>query len=885
MLHFRAINFDVRPKNLLFGLALAGFLLVAPGNGFASELGHEHEHESETLCSCLAGRLERMHQREAFAESAHAPFDEATGADLRKFPPDRLVDYKHMKLELQFEDLNDRSFIGRESLTIAPIGRALSTLQLNAENLTIEGVAIGSSANKVEHYHDGKMLSLRFEPPIHPDTETTIVIDYRCVEPYDGLFFTPSRPEAPNYTAEVHTQGQQESNRFWFPCHDYPNEMLTTELIVTVPSGLQVSSNGKLVSHVRTGDREVWHYLQDKPHVNYLVSLIIGSFDIVELPHERVPMRVWVPQGKGDLVMQTYGNTAKMIDVFEERFGLPYPWARYDQLVVKNFGAGGMENTSVTTMYPTAIFDERALLDSDLDGLIAHELAHQWTGDLITCKSWAHIWLNEGWATYGESLWFEARDGVTGYLDDMMGNFRVARRDQTTNEVPMVSIIDDDPGSYFGRAANPYSKGASILHMLRMMLGDDVFFRGVRLYMHRHQGTTVETNDFRYALEEVSGLSLEWFFEQWCYRPGCPDLLVKSIYEPETRELVVTVSQQQQIDVRTPAFRFTLPIHVATEQGTETINIEVSAKETVFRRALSGPPSIVAVDPYLHVLKQMKEEKSLPLWMAQAKEGPLHAARNMAIAALGEHDTREVVELLHEIAADESEHHTLRNTAVSSLGNLASDRARAVLLAIMENGVESARVRARLISEIAEIETPEITEMLVKAASTDESYGVRNAAIGALAERKATEHVDLLCELVHYDSQHQRVRTTALQALADLDEPRGLELAMQYSAYGNTDRARSTAIRLVGQLAKHDMEKAVPFLLSLLNDPEQGPRGAAISALANTRDQRAEEPLTAIANTDPDPSMRRRATSALERMQEGQEESGRPSRRGGPPGA
>lgn len=862
------------PAFALAMTVLSAAALLASSTAFA------HEHEAAELNSCLAGRLERF-ELEGQLEQVSVPFDEATGKDLRKFPPDRLVDYKHMKLELQFDDLNDRSFRGTESLTVQPIGKPVSTLTLNAANLTIDDVTLSDSSRKVERYDDGNKIGLHFDPPLMPGEDTTIIFQYRCIEPYDGLFFTPSRPEAPDYTAEVHTQGEEETNQYWFICHDYPNERLTTELIVTVPSGLQVSSNGKLVSHVKTGDKEVWHYLQDKPHVNYLVSLIIGQFDVVEIPYEHVPLHVWVPKGKGDLVLQSYGNTGKMIDVFEKRFGVKYPWAKYDQLLAKNFTAGGMENTSVTTMYPTAIYDEAALLDGDLDSLISHELAHQWTGDLITCKSWAHIWLNEGWATYGEALWFEERDGMDGYLDDMMGNFRVARRDRTTNEVPMVSIIHDDPGSYFGRAANPYSKGASILHMLRMKLGDDVFFRGVHNYMNKYAGGLAETNDFRYEMEAVSGLGLEPFFQQWCYTPGCPDLLVTSKYDVESSELVVTVVQQQQIDVRTPAFQFDLPVHVVTSQGKHAFTIKVDSKETTFRRVLPGPPSVIAIDPFLHVLKSMKEEKALPLWIKQATEGPMLAARDAAIDALGEHDTKEVVELLARIAGDSAEHRTLRNSAIGALGRIGSTRANDALIALAKSGVEDARVRSRLIGQIGDIDTPETLEMLVKAAGEDPSYNTRTAAISALADRKAEDHVDLIVELVDYESQHQRVRTTALNALAELDEPRGLDLAIKYSAYGNTDRARSSAIRTVGRLAKHDLDKAVPFLISLLDDPEQGPRSSAISALGQIGDKRALDPLNAIASSDPNPSVKDRAKRAVDQINESEGEGNGEGGRGG----
>src|SRR6185503_11493450 len=177
-----------------------------------------------------------------------------------------------------------------------------------------------------------------------------------------------------------HTQGEAETNRHWFIAHDFPNERMTTELIVDVPAGFSVSSNGKLVSDLTSGDRSVWHWLQDKPHVSYLVTLVIGKFDIVDLPSSKskVPMKVWAPLGRGEDVLPTYGRTGEMIDLFEKCFGVPYPWARYDQILAKNFG-GGMENTSATTMYSAAILDKTALFDGDLDSLISHELCHMWT--------------------------------------------------------------------------------------------------------------------------------------------------------------------------------------------------------------------------------------------------------------------------------------------------------------------------------------------------------------------------------------------------------------------------------------------------------------------------------------------------------------------------
>ena len=822
---------------------------------------------------CEHGKLENAQ----WAAEAGA-FDEASGRDLRNFPPDRMVDFQHMKLQMKFNDLNEQKFSAYETLTFTPIGRDVQALKLDAVDLKISSVKLASAAQgntpAVEHSHDGKKLVVRFEPALSPEKKYDLLIEYVCDHPTDGMFFTPYSPDAPQYTAEVHTQGQTDTNRYWFVSHDFPNERMATELIVDVPAGFSVSSNGKLVSNLSSGDRTVWHYLQEKPHVSYLVTLIIGKFDIVDLPPPKsmpnLPMKVWVAQGLGDRVLQTYGRTGEMIDMFNDRFGVLYPWDRYDQLCAKNFRSGGMENTSATTMYPTAILDKNALLDGDIDGLISHELCHQWTGDYITCKSWAHIWLNEGWATYGSALWNEQRFGQDAYLDSMRGSFGVARRDRTTGDVAMVSPVYEDPGETFRRPGNPYPKGASILHMLRMKLGDDVFWNGVRLYMNRHALGVAETNDFRYAMEEVSGLGLEWFFEQWCYRPGCPELNVKIRYEGDKRDLYIDVEQAQKIDAATPAFRFTLPVVVRTPSGEKTISIDVSDKTTSYRTTLDGVPSIVAVDPSLHVLKTITEEKPVSMWVEQAKTGPTIAARHAAIDALSKFESSEHIALLAQIIRDDKQRHTLRNSAADALATYTSAEAKEALLAIVRQGVSEARVRANLVDKLRRYDKVQVLDLLTDFATNDASYATRVEAIGALAHLKATDRLDQIVELVNFESQSDQVRNAALRALCDLEEPRGLDLAIRYSAYGFVDRSRPTAISSIARLAKHDKDKAVTHLLALLNDHESRAVSAAGSALADIGDSRAIAPIRSISESHRDQGMRTRAAEWLKKLEEPQ---------------
>jgi len=388
------------------------------------------------------------------------------------------------------------------------------------------------------------------------------------------------------------------------------------------------------------------------------------------------------------------------------------------------------------------------------------------------------------------------------------------------------------------------------------------------LYTSRHGLNVAETNDFRYAMEEVSGLGLEWFFEQWCYRPGCPELSVKTKYDGEKRELMVEVAQTQKIDARTPAFRFRLPVAVRTPSGEKTYFIDVNEKNTVFRTTLDGPPSVVAVDPNLHVLKTMTEDKPLSMWIEQAKNGPTIVSRHDAVDALGKTDSPETIALLSQMIRDDKLRYTLRNTAVSALAGYASPEAREALLTILKSGVAEAKVRSTLIDQLHRYDKEKVMDMLADAAANDPSYAARVAAIEGLANLKAKEKIDVVLAQVEMKSQHDQVRSAALRALADLDESRGLDLAIKYSAYGYCDRSRPTAITCLGKLAKHNKDKAVTTLLALLNDPESRSVSAAGSALAELGDDRAVSPITAMSETHRDPDQRKQASEWLKKLQE-----------------
>jgi aminopeptidase N len=402
--------------------------------------------------------------------------------------------------------------------------------------------------------------------------------------------------------------------------------------------------------------------------------------------------------------------------------------------------------------------------------------------------------------------------------------------------------------------------------MLRAMLGDEVFYAGVRAYVNRHALGTAETSDFRAAMEEASGLGLEWFFEQWCYRTGLPELDVDVRYDPETRELAVSLRQTQTIDAPNPAFRFDLPVRVRTAQGERTIVIPVRERSAAATAVLDGPPEIVAVDPWLTVLKKTTTSKPLALWMAEAAQGPTIAARHEALGVLAGHDDPAVIDLVASIAADETERHTLRRSAGRALARLGSGDARARHLAILREGVADPRVRAGLVEGLRGFPPEDVKEMLAEFAANDPSYDTRVAAIEILAAMKSKAHADLFLELVEYPSHADQVRNAAIRALAALDDTRGLAPAMTYSAPGYSDRSRAQTIGAVGTLAKHDPETAIPFLLALLDDPEHRAVHAAGAALAETGDKRAAGVIRAISQSSRDPRLRAQAAEWLKKL-------------------
>jgi len=827
---------------------------------------------AEIACECEAAWLE-LAAGAADASDGYAP---ATGEDLRHYAPDRRVDLDHMRLRLTIPDMNTPRMTAVEELTFSPIGRPVEVLELDAVGFELGEITGTGGADVSSVSYDGERIAIRFTEPVEPGDAAGVRLEYTVNDPYDGLFWTPESEAWGDRPAQIHTQGQPETNRHWFASHDFPNERLTTEIIVTVPEGYLVSSNGRLVSEETAGGETTFHWLQDTDHTAYLVSLVVGKFDVVDVGTPDLSMPVYVPPGRAGDVEGTYGMTADMVRVFEERFDEPYPWDRYAQLVVHNFGAGGMENTAATTMYDTAIYSEKDLIDDDLEGLIAHELGHQWFGDLITCNSWADIWLNEGFATYSTALWYEARDGYDeGYLRQALSNFdRFAPRDSLDPSderaglrPAMVSRVYEHPWDVFRRRANPYPKGSSVLHMLRMKLGDDVFFKGIAEYVDRYKNSTVETPDFRQAMEDASGLSLDRFFQQWVHRPGVPELDFKASYDAEAQELRMTLEQTQRVDEFVPAFAFDLPVEVTIASGrTQTVVFRVNTTRHERVIPLEKAPAMVAVDPELSVLSRVTLDVPEAWLVNQLRNGPTLPSRILAARAL-EDATEAGVAELRATLLEQDNHHDLRSAAAATLADLGELDP---VLTVAADGREDARTREGAMNALRGADADGERPMkIARRIAVDETqpYGVRGAALRHLGAHGGEDAVDILKMALDDESRDDEIRQSAIRALADLDLEAGLGLVIPSTSEGVNTRTRAVAAQAVGSLGHHDPERAFGAVEPLLTDKREARvRRAAVGAVVAIEDERGVQTLRRLARTHEHPVHRDACAEAADRL-------------------
>lgn len=783
---------------------------------------------------------------------------------------ERPVDVENLRLELDVQLLEKR-VAGSAELTITPL-RNLSAVTLNAIDHEVSNVWImsldGRNRQAAAFENTGKELQVSFAQPLAKGGRYLLTIEYQVRDPKAGLHFFAPSDEDPNVRLMVWSQGEPTANRYWFPSFDHPNERQSSEMIVTTDPGFEAISNGKLLSREPTADRKRvrFHWKQEKSHVSYLVTLVVGKFAIGEETWRGKPVVYYAPPDRAADIKATFGRTLEMLDFFSERFGIEYPWEKYAQVVVEQFTSGGMENTSATTLVDHTMHDERALIDSTPDWLIAHELGHQWWGDLVTCKDWAHLWLNEGFASYCEILWAEHKLGKDERDYRLVEKHRLARSGETQNR-PIVDRFYADPGEMFDTRA--YPKGAWVLHMLRSRLGDEDFFLTLKRYGTVYSYQTAESSDLRKVMEELTGYSLERFFHDWTERPGQPTVVVKTSYNAQTKLAKIVIQQTQAAD----AFEFPLRVELVTGSSPVVVEPMVNQKEMTLYVPVPTRPEAVRVDPAFTLLADIKEDKPRDWWEWQATKAPTIAERIRAVDYLSTGGQPAERDTLNKVLTSDA-FYGVRVEAAKALGKTRDAENRDALIAGLKQ--PDARVRRACADALDAWVDDDVVLKTVSAAVTagDPSYYVEAALLATLARVQSNPTVASIAPGLDKPSHREVVRQAALRGLANSHDPAALDLLVAWSKRGKPRDCRRTALRAIGtyftrnEVSPAKTAEVLEHLIGFTKTEGPAAREGAVEALRDMG--QAARPgldlLAALSQTDSDRRVRSAARDAVQKL-------------------
>jgi aminopeptidase N len=786
--------------------------------------------------------------------------------DYVQYAPDRPADVKHVKLVIAL-DFEQETISGTVYTTFSTLFDDLKTITFDAVQLHVERVFL-EDGKALAFSMNTKKLSVTLDRAYNFGEQFTIAIEYH-VKPRTGLHFIKPAPEDPTRPVQAWTFGQPRYHSHWFPCHDAPNDRATSEIIATVPAQFITISNGDLLDVTDNGTTRTHHWRHDVPHATYLISLVVGEFAVIEDHYNSLPVTYYVRPDRKDDARLYMGKTPEMIRFFSEYTGIEYPYNKYAQTVVELY-TGAMEHTTATTHGFTLLLDKRASLDVDLVPVVAHELAHQWFGDLLTCRDWSNGWLNEGFATYFEELWEEHAKGSDYFKQSMLSMKQKYLNEDAHYRRPIVyHVYYDDGFELFD--AHLYEKGAWVLHMLRHQLGEAAFKRAIHAYISRYREKEVITADLERTLEDVSGRSLAQFFQQWVYSGGYPAFEVNYSWVSEHNMAKVKIKQTQQINDLTPCFvtpvdlAFTIPTsdEAAKDDNTietRTISMQVTVGEDgqveqTFYIPLERQPVLVRFDPDGWLLKTLKFERSSKLMRYQLEHDPDILGRIEAAEALAEVGDDDSIEALKTALLTDA-FWGLRNAAASALGVIGTRKAQDILLQALQelDPTQFSRVRAAVARSLGKFQSPAQSDLAERSAQAlsallekgDMSYPVESEAARALGQTRIAGSVDRLVKLIDRPSWMNIVQRGIFSGLAASGEDRVVEYitaylgethvvdgqreaihpTMRYAAaqgmwtlgenrYLYSEEVRQRAVSALGQSVEHDTWEPVRAISAL----------------------------------------------------------------------
>ncbi len=780
---------------------------------------------------------------------------------------DRPAAVEHIKLEISLDFANKR-ISGVASLRLRARQDGLEAVTLNAVNMTLSSATAAGKPVATEGY-DGQTLRIPLDPPVRRGDVFEIKVDYSA-QPTKGLFFLQPDANDPRRPTQCWTQGQDEDARYVFPCIDTPAEKATTEVICTVPKGKQFLSNGDLLeTRDLNKTQTLWHYKLSAPHASYLVTLVCGDFVVLreQATETKVDVYHYAPPDRVADTQRSLASTPRMIDVFSKVIGIPYPHKRYSQVVVSDFVFGGMENTTATTLTDHALVDEEAALDHDVEYLVAHELAHQWWGDLVTCREWSEAWLNEGFATYFEYIWLErdrSRDEADWHALEQLDHYLHEAGDY---QRPIVCRQYRAPIEIFD--AHLYEKGGRVLHMLRQLVGDETFFAALRAYGNEFAGKTVETRDLVRTFEALSGRSLDRFFDQWVGRPGHPELEVSWSWDDDRQLGVLKVVQTQSEDF---VYEFIVPVAFEVNGRLHHERVLINEKHNSRELRLEKKPTMVVFDAGGVLVADTKLNLPAPLLTRQVAAGPAAIDRIVAARALTNTPEAQVVVALA-AALNNDVFWGVRAMAARQLAQLAP-RQDALQALLKARTASHPKVRREVAAALGAFRAmaPAADALVSWIAAGDASvFALANAA-RSLGQTRDPRAATVLPPLIGRASFQSVVAVGAVAGLgaSGLDEA----IAPLIAAYVPTapSHVRRMCLRALAALAEGTpaARRAREHIEHGLTDRDFTVRYAAAMGLGILNDRKAEPALEAAMRHESDGRAWRIMDRTLRRLREGQ---------------
>jgi len=628
---------------------------------------------------------------------------------------------------------------GKAWITIQPYAKAQNYLELDAKHMLINRVEIhkGSKTIPVQYQAHEKELKIFLDRFYQPTEQYVLYVEYQTNpvsfenKEKSALHFINPTGQQIGTPTQIWTSGQPENNSSWFPTIDRPNQKILQEISITVPDRFSTLSNGKLQSTKRLSRglrKDTWK--MDRPHAPYLFMLAVGEFKIVKDYWKGKEVSYYLePTFSTDdkATRDAFPNTVEAIEYFSNLLGVAYPWEKYSQIKLRGF-SGAMEHTTASSFNEDKQSSARELKDNNYEPGNIHELFHQWFGNYVTAESWANICLNESFADLSEIIWAEHKFGSDVAGDHLLKGLRGYLNNSESWDKNLVRFDYNNPQEVFDGVS--YQKGGRILNMLRIFLGDKVFYKGLNLYLTRNAYKSAEVHDLRLALEETSGKDLNWFFEQWFFGSGHPELDISYGRDQVSGQNFVIIEQKQKGKL----LRIPLKVDLYSSSGMKTEQVWVSNAVDTINLGFGDAPLLINVDANKALVARKTDHKTLSQFAFQYINAPLLQDRYEAVeAAKSKYSELIAREILKNALKDKF--YSIRNLAINSIDLADSASLRYFLPDIVHMAKldPNNSTRALAINKLGRLKSGQYLELLVSMLS-DQSYFVSGEALIAVGE-------------------------------------------------------------------------------------------------------------------------------------------------------